>query len=129
MHEVVRRAGISEFFGVPVVVQLKGAIVGTIVRARSAVTYAKEKEPQWIPEPAGDDAGPSMAQVITGAVLEPGDGQFVVMRWQAMPNDPQKTQASGPRRLPATISTLVPMDCIGFVTRVVDVREPGLITL
>lgn len=117
----------EEVFGVPVIVQLKGAIVGAVVRARSVVAYATEKGPQWIPEPAGDADGPSVTQLITGAVLRPAGQLFVAMDWQAMPEDPRQPTPSGPRRLPATVSTLVPIDCIAFVTRVVEVREPSLI--
>lgn len=116
------------FLGVTVLVQLKGPIVGVVVRHKQALDYANEKSAQWVPEGLQSaDGSPAATQLVMFAVLrESHHPSFLVMDWQSLPDDPNAPSVG---RKPATLSSLIPVDAIGFVTRVVSVREPSLITL
>lgn len=129
MKVITKKFAWAEFLNVPVLVQLKGPIVGVIVLQKQALGYASDQTAQWIPEPLGDDAGPTATQMISLAVLrEAENSRWLIMDWQAMPEDKLAPPVpSNTNRRFATISTLVPVDCIAFVTRVVTVREPSLI--
>lgn len=116
----------ADFLGIPVLVQLKGPMVGVVVRRTQGVGYADDKAAQWIPEPLGDDAGPTATQMIMFAVLRDAhDQRFLIMDWQAFP--PNSAAPLNPPLRNATISTIVPMDSIAYVTRIVDVIEPSRI--
>ncbi len=130
----MKSSSLTAYLGVPVLVQLKNfPIVGVAVRFREKLTYSDEREiAQWIPEPVMDKTPqgvvPSGTQLIQYAVLSEVDGSesHLEMTWFSRPPDPRDPNDLHKK---SVVATLIHMDDIMCVTRVVSVDEASPILL
>lgn len=118
----MEKSSLQQYIGIPVLVQLKLPIVGSVVRYQQKLDYAEKPDvASWIPEPMMDESGPQATQMIQFAVLLEVEGSdtMLEMRWMAPKTD--VNQQLG------VIATLIDMDSIAAVTRVLKIHEASLI--
>lgn len=142
MKERPQIADIEDYFGVPVLVQLKFPLASVMVngKARGRLPYAADPEKSyWVPMPNMEGGGPSATQLMMFAVLReaapsvPTHGHSVVeMRWTSVSSDPLlpgEVAATGKTEYVAVLATLLDVKDIVAITRVVEVteRQPSLI--
>lgn len=107
---------LKKYLGVPVVIQLKQPLVGIFVRAKEQAPHFTDKiSPQWIPQPATNDKGPEATQILQMAVISEIDDAMgcCEIQWNSVLQEPR-----------AIIATLMDLENISAVTRVVSVTEP-----
>lgn len=120
-------ADLENFYGVPVVVQLKFPIAAVIVQGKGKIPYATDAQKSHLmPEPLMENGSPSGTQLVAFAVLRPIAGTVLEMQWASCPVQPP--EGSGAIMGPvATLATMIDAKDIAAVTRVVSVAEPSLI--
>ncbi len=114
-------AEIKDFFGIPVLVQLKEPLVLTRVLGKSVIPYSdKPEESQWIPEesmsgPPGTNSPPNATQLVRFAVLHPTTADAIIeMIWMC-----PGSQAGDA----VQVATLVDLENIAYVSRVMEVHR------
>lgn len=113
---------LKKYLGVPLVIQLKQPLVGVFVRVKEKAPHFVDQEAtQWIPQPAMTDKGIESTQVLQLAVISEIDDAMgcCEIQWNSVSPEPR-----------AIIATLMDLDNISAVTRVVSVTEspaPSLI--
>lgn len=106
-------------------VQLKGAVVAPMVlpNHKKALPYAADPlAVTWNPEPANDGKSIVALQVLPFVVLAEVEGidDYIELLW-APPSD-----SSGPSM---TCATLIKLDEITAITRIIVVKEPSSLLL
>ncbi len=112
---------LKKYLGVPLVIQLKNPLVGVFVRVKEKAPYfADAANPQWIPQPAASDKGTEVTQVLQMAVISEIDEAMgcCEVQWRSVTETPV-----------GVIATLMDLENISAVTRVVSVTEPSSILL
>lgn len=112
---------LKKYLGVPLVIQLKNPLVGVFVRVKEkALHFSEPGTPQWIPQPAASDKGTEVTQVLQMAVISEIDEAMgcCEVQWMSVAENPR-----------SVIATLMDLDNISAVTRVVSVAEPSSILL
>lgn len=108
---------LKDYLGVPLLIQLKLPLVGVIVLQKVAFPHFKEgsEVPVWVPQPATGKEGPEATQLLQGAVISRIDDAMGTceIQWLALGATPR-----------TVIATLMDLDNIAAVSRVVSVTEP-----
>ena len=108
---------LKKYLGVPLVIQLKQPLVGVFVKVQEkGPHFADKTTAQWIPQPAASAGGaPEATQILQMAVISEIDEAMgcCEVQWMSI--------AQSPRGI---IATLMDLDNISAVTRVVSVTEP-----
>lgn len=123
-------AQLTNFYGVPVTIQLRFPLAAVKVKDRGRVPYATDRDKShWIPEPLMFEGSPSGTQLIAFAVLRPIEGSNLLeMAWSSVPEAPAEGSGALIGTI-ATLATLLDARDIVAVTRVADVREPSPLIL
>jgi hypothetical protein len=112
---------LKKYLGVPLVIQLKNPLVGVFVRAKEKATHFSDPAAMyWIPQPAISDKGTEVTQVLQMAVISEIDDAMgcCEVQWMSVAETPR-----------TVIATLMDLENISAVTRVVSVAEPSSILL
>lgn len=115
---------IKNFYGQPVIVQLRFPLAAVEVKDKGKLPYADLNDKSyWIPNSKLENGSPTATQLIEFAVLRQLDeaGTVIEMVWTSVPAAPRPGQVMGTT---ATIATLIDTRDIVAITRVVDVSEP-----
>jgi hypothetical protein len=113
---------LKKYLGVPLVIQLKQPLVGVFVKVQEKAPHFSDKATaQWIPQPATSEKGTEATQILQMAVISEIDDAMgcCEVQWMSIAQNPR-----------SIIATLMDLDNIAAVTRVVSVAEldpPSLI--
>ncbi len=130
-------SSVKEYFGVPVLVQLRFPLAGIETRAKDKGKLPYAADPnlsQWVPIAHMVNDSPSGTQLMQCAVLYPvndGSSTVVEMRWSSIPAEPSPEQirAGAIMGSVAVLATLLDAKDIVAITRVVSVTEPSSLIL
>lgn len=128
-------SSVKEYFGVPVLVQLRFPIAGIMTQDKGKLPYAAEPDvSQWVPVAHMENGSPSGTQLVQCAVLCPiqdGSPSVVEMRWSSIPAPPNPSQVAAGAMMGSTavLATLIDTKDIVAITRVVSVTEPSSLIL
>lgn len=108
---------LKDYLHVPLLIQLKLPLVGALVTQKVAFPHFKDgiEVPVWVPQPAASKEGPEATQLLQGAIISRIDDAMGTceIQWLALNATPR-----------SVIATLMDLDNIAAVTRVVSVTEP-----
>jgi hypothetical protein len=108
---------LAEYIGVPVVIQLKKPIAGIFVKSKEKSPHFEDPEASyWVPQPAASKEGAvELTQLLQMATITEVDRQMGVIeiQWLSILQSPL-----------AIIATIIDLENIDAVTRVVSVTEP-----
>lgn len=108
---------LQKYLGEPVVVQLKLPLVGIVVKTQESAPHFKTPSvPAWVPmAAAGPQGAPEATQLLQGAVISEIDEAMGTceIQWLAISPSPR-----------SVVATLMDLDNIAAVTRVVSVAPP-----
>ena len=115
---------VKNFYGQPVIVQLRFPIAAVEVKEKGMLPYADlNDKAYWIPNSKMENGSPFATQLVAFAVLHQLEeaGTVLEMVWSSVPAEPRPGQIMG---TVATIATLIDTRDIVAITRVVAVSEP-----
>ncbi len=113
----------SMFLNTPVLIQLKIPLLGIIIQERQDLPQLSQGEKQWIPSPAMQAPSSATAEPIP---MTTETIQYAVIRSQELGWLEIEWITVSPNGV-AIVSTLMHVEDIAFVTRVVSVPEKSLI--